>query len=267
MASESIGMMEGAFFVSKGELIAWLNDILKLNITKVENMASGAAYCQLMDILFPGSIPMSRVNWMAKYDHEFVWNYKFLQAAFDKNNIKKHVEVDKLIKAKYQDNLEFFQWFKRFFDLNCGNLSEYNPIEKRKNAKTLWDTTEKVEKGERKENNSKSTKRLRIISPKANPKLSPRLGSPKLPMSPSIKKADGSEKIDKLEKDLKDARDLISSLEKEKEFYFNKLRTIEVYCDHHESENVVHLMDIQKILFASDSDVVEVNENGSIMCA
>jgi len=35
-----------------------------------------------------------------------------LQNAFDKANIKKWIDVDKLIKAKYQDNLEFMQWLK-----------------------------------------------------------------------------------------------------------------------------------------------------------
>ena len=29
-----------------------------------------------------------------------------------------HIDVQKLIKGKYMDNLEFLQWMKRFFDLN-----------------------------------------------------------------------------------------------------------------------------------------------------
>lgn len=45
---------------------------------------------------------------------------KILQNAFDKIGIKRHVEVEKLAKAKYQDNLEFIQWMKRYYDLNCG---------------------------------------------------------------------------------------------------------------------------------------------------
>lgn len=30
MSGESIGMMEGAFFVSRGEIINWINEILKV---------------------------------------------------------------------------------------------------------------------------------------------------------------------------------------------------------------------------------------------
>lgn len=49
----SIGMMDPAFFVGKGELLSWLNDILDINYTKVEQCANGAAYCQVMDAIFP----------------------------------------------------------------------------------------------------------------------------------------------------------------------------------------------------------------------
>lgn len=37
------------------------------------------------------------------------------------------MEVEKLAKAKYQDNLEFVQWLKRYYDLNGGSKgAEYN---------------------------------------------------------------------------------------------------------------------------------------------
>ena len=36
------------------EMLAWLNDSLDAQMAKIEEMCSGAAYCQFMDMLFPG---------------------------------------------------------------------------------------------------------------------------------------------------------------------------------------------------------------------
>ena len=36
------------------------------------------------------------------------------------------VPVDKLVKGRFQDNFEFIQWFKKFFDANYGG-QEYDP--------------------------------------------------------------------------------------------------------------------------------------------
>lgn len=49
----NIGMMDAAFFVGKNELLTWLNELLQLNYSKVEQCANGAAYCQIMDAIYP----------------------------------------------------------------------------------------------------------------------------------------------------------------------------------------------------------------------
>lgn len=40
------------------------------------------------------------------------------------------VPVDRLIKGRFQDNFEFLQWFKKFFDANYDGR-EYDPLEMR----------------------------------------------------------------------------------------------------------------------------------------
>ncbi len=77
---------------------------------------AGAVACQVFDAIYPGDVSMSKVKWDAKSDHEFIQNYKILQRAFDKRGIDKYIDVEKLVRAKYQDNLEFMQWTKSFFD-------------------------------------------------------------------------------------------------------------------------------------------------------
>lgn len=249
MANENFGMMDGAFFVPKSELLAWVNNLLCLNVAKVEQMASAAAYCQIMDVMYPGCIPMSKINWGAKYEHEFVNNYKLLQQAFDKQNVHKHIEVEKLIKAKYQDNLEFMQWFKRFFDLNCRGGADYNALERRKGAKTLWDA------GDRK---AGAAPARTVEKPAEKPKG---MSAPKPQAKPKPSGGGGDEAS---EKQIAELRINCDTLEKERDFYFGKLRSIELFCDHFEGQNNQVVMDIQKILFATDDQEVTVNEDGTV---
>lgn len=132
----SVGIMEGAFFVSRKELIDWVNKSLKLNITKIEQCSNGAIYIQLLDILFPTKSVLNKAKWLAKMEYECIMNYKLIQSVFSKIGIKKQMDVDKLIKGKYQDNLEFLQWFKAFYeriiDYNSESVTNYDPIERRK---------------------------------------------------------------------------------------------------------------------------------------
>ncbi|KAL8439748.1 hypothetical protein Efla_002650 [Eimeria flavescens] len=133
----SVGMMEGAFFVSRSELLDWANRSLLLSLSRIEECASGCVYLQTLDCLLgPRSkVPMSRVKWGARLEYEFIHNYKLLQAAFDAHGIQKHIEVNKLVKAKYQDNLEFLQWLKAFCDRQAPVYATdvpYDPIERRK---------------------------------------------------------------------------------------------------------------------------------------
>lgn len=73
--------------------------------------------------------PVLDANWEAKTDYEYVQNYKLLQVAFTKNRVQKHIDVDKLIRGKYQDNLEFCQWLKAFYDQQgVGPRDGYDPV-------------------------------------------------------------------------------------------------------------------------------------------
>ena len=40
--------------LSRQDLINWVNEHLQLNLTKVEQLCTGAVYCQLMHMMFDG---------------------------------------------------------------------------------------------------------------------------------------------------------------------------------------------------------------------
>merc|ERR1719213_224886 len=81
-------------------------------------------------MLFPGTVPLKRVKYNSKLEHEYITNFKILQASFKKMNVDQIIEVDKLTKLKFQDNFEFLQWFKKFFDANYSGV-EYSALEVR----------------------------------------------------------------------------------------------------------------------------------------
>ena len=44
------------FVVTRHEMLAWVNGNLQSQFGKIEELGTGAAYCQFMDMLFPGRV-------------------------------------------------------------------------------------------------------------------------------------------------------------------------------------------------------------------
>lgn len=218
--TEAIGMMEGAFFVGRTEILNWINEFLKLDLVKIEQTASGAVACQIMDALYPGTVPMHKVNWKATQEYEFINNYKILQQAFLKQKIAKVIEVEKLSKGKYQDNLEFMQWLKRYYDLNANKGISYDPIARRKNA-NLPPSGAKP--------------------PKTHPKT--KLEKPE--SAGSVKPA-ASKKSPEKEK-YEEMKEKAETFKTERDFYFGKLRNIESLLDFHGNDGTPFVDKIKKI--------------------
>ncbi|KAK9837761.1 hypothetical protein WJX74_004490 [Apatococcus lobatus] len=130
-------MNQQQYSVPRTELLAWINNTLSLHVTKIEQTASGAVACQFLDALHPGSVAINKVDFNAKHDYEFIHNYKVLQAAFNKLGIDKTVEVNRLIKARPLDNMEFMQWFKAYWDSHNGDrIDTYDAMGRRAASKT-----------------------------------------------------------------------------------------------------------------------------------
>jgi hypothetical protein len=71
------------------------------------------------------------VTYAAKAEHESIKNYKVLQQFFGIKGVTKHVDVEKLMKGKPMDNLEFLQWLKGFYDEQCTNIP-YDALARRR---------------------------------------------------------------------------------------------------------------------------------------
>lgn len=75
--------------LSRHDMLSWVNDCLQSNFGKIEELCTGAAYCQFMDMLFPGSVPMKRIKFKTNLEHEYIQNFKILQAGFKKMSVDK----------------------------------------------------------------------------------------------------------------------------------------------------------------------------------
>ncbi|XVF09099.1 hypothetical protein REPUB_Repub07fG0062000 [Reevesia pubescens] len=244
MAS-NIGMMDNAYFVGRNEILTWINNRLHLNLSRIEEAASGAVQCQMIDMTYPGAVPMHKVNFDAKTEYDMIQNYKVLQEVFNKLKIEKHIEVNRLVKGRPLDNLEFLQWLKRYCDsVNGGIMNEnYNPVERR-----LKGGKERNPKGSHKSSKSLQANNLH------NSASGDTAGINKNSVSKQGKTGvAASGDIQALSKEITDLKLSVDLLEKERDFYFAKLRDIEIFCQTPEVENIPMAVAIKKILYAADA--------------
>ncbi|XP_006561693.1 microtubule-associated protein RP/EB family member 1 isoform X2 [Apis laboriosa] len=222
--------------LSRHDMLAWVNDCLQSSFTKIEELCTGAVYCQFMDMLFPGSVPLKRVKFKTNLEHEYIQNFKILQGGFKKMNVDKVIPVDKLVKGRFQDNFEFLQWFKKFFDANYDGR-EYDAYE----ARGCIPLGSGVDGTHNLSNpqlvplppQSKQTQMQQKHTQQRN--ITPRQQVTKAPAHrPQAKTGVGNRgeagKVEELSAQVMELKMSLEGLEKERDFYFGKLRDIEVMC-------------------------------------
>jgi hypothetical protein len=91
--SSSNGLTKHSRYTDPSPSLFGLIYIQKLSVTKIEQLGSGAVYCQILDAIHPGKVNMSKVNWKAHLEWEFINNLKILQQSFLKCGLNKHIEV------------------------------------------------------------------------------------------------------------------------------------------------------------------------------
>ncbi|GMH25215.1 hypothetical protein Nepgr_027058 [Nepenthes gracilis] len=253
----NIGTMDSAYFVGRSEILAWINSTLRLNLSKVEEACSGAVHCQLMDAVHPGIVQMHKVNFDAKNEYEMIQNYKVLQDAFNKLKITKNIEVNKLVKGRPLDNLEFLQWMKRYCDsINGGILHNYNPLERREACKGGKDASKK---GALSQTSTKPSTATAKSHSSQNPRKNDVTSAHTINQPPKPNKliSSGGPAYDEQITELKLS---VDSLEKERDFYFAKLRDIEILCQSPEIEHQPVVEAIKRILYATDNEASVMEE-------
>lgn len=271
----------------------------------------GVSY--LSSLLLSSSLPGP------KSDFEFVSNYKLLQVAFKKNHVQRHVEVEKLIRAKYQDNLEFCQWLKAFVERSGADRSDsYDPVAVRAKGKGGKAYNERMSGGAaRKAGGSRhvttasagrpvTTTKPRVPTRPTPAKTSTTSSRPvtttittsarstntKEPLkqssgnkigvaSTSTNKAEADAALMKRNDELEAKNSELEStirkleengieMEREKDFYFEKLRHVELLLQIKQGSNfegcdLQNVVDsIFKVLYATAEDNIQIDEEGEV---
>ncbi|GAA6214936.1 microtubule-associated protein RP/EB family member 3-like isoform X2 [Lates japonicus] len=225
--------------LSRHDMLAWVNDSLQFTYTKIEQLCSGGAYCQFMDMLFPGCILLKKVKFNAKLEHEYIHNFKVLQAAFKRMNVDKIIPVERLVKGKFQDNFEFLQWFKKFFDANYDG-KEYDPLLSRQGQEGTPPPP------------NPGPMRTSPTAPKSVPAPQRQINLAAARRSAPVTRNGGDAELIELNQQLLDLKLTVDGLEKERDFYFGKLRDIELICQEHENENNPILSKVMDVLYATE---------------
>ncbi|KAN0070114.1 hypothetical protein V8E54_011695 [Elaphomyces granulatus] len=171
---------------------------------------------------------MARVRFNVNTEYAYLQNFKVLQSmccclanqldalltdgipdVFARHEIERPVLVEQLLKCRMQDNLEFLQWAKRFWDQHYPG-GEYDALGRRKGSG-------------------------------APPAAQPRAGaasagsarrSGSTPTTGAartrVATGSGSASVSVLNQEIATQREAIAGLEKERDFYFHKLREIEL---------------------------------------
>jgi len=159
------------------------------------------------------------------------------------------------VKGRFQDNFEFVQWFKKFFDANTSG-EPYSALEARGG----------IPLG----SPGQPGKPMHRVAPSATSQIASRTKAPPAmgrnsnntsvgmvrpqpaKHSPSSNRLSNSQ-VEELTAQLAETKLNLEGLEKERDFYFGKLRDIEVYCqEHEEGENNSVVQRVLEILYATE---------------
>lgn len=231
---------------SRQELLNWVNGLLLLDLTKVEQCGTGAVLCQIYDSIFL-DVPMGKVKFDVNTEYQYLNNFKVLQSTFVRHGIDRSIPVERLVKCRFQDNLEFLQFTRRFWDNNFPG-HDYDPLARRKGGPvpqplrapqpTRAPVRPRVVSNSSLNNNTKNRASSAAANRISSVGTRPARPSSARPSSVAMGRAPGppsttvvnglKEKVKQLEVENEGLIQAVEVVESERDFYFQKLRDVEV---------------------------------------
>lgn len=208
---------------------------------RTDDIIHSAALCQIYDSIFL-DLPMSRVKFNATTEYQYLENFKILSNTFRKHHVDRPLPTESLVKCKMQDNLEFLQWTKRYWDQYYPG-GDYDAVGRRKGAAAAAPPS----MGSARTSTAASTARRPVANASA-PRTASRQAA-----------AGGGAASAALQAKNTELMETVQGLERERDFYFSKLRDIELLIQQAmEADPVLEedegslLKQIQTILYSTE---------------
>ena len=72
---------------------AGIKQLNELDLREVEELASGAVFCQILDLIYDGIVNLNKVVWSAEKSSDFVSNFELLANSLAKVQVQKELNV------------------------------------------------------------------------------------------------------------------------------------------------------------------------------
>jgi len=264
MAAEvvNIGINHPAYKVSKREILEWMNSVLNANIANVDkDVGDGAAYAQIMHAINRKSVSLKQVKFLGKSEYEYTINYNILQKAMKILHIDKIIPTEALMKGKPLDNIEFCQWIKHYYT-NVAVEEDYDGYAERE---ACFPGTGKKNKRWAPSSGEPAAAPKKRPAEAKKPMASNQARPPSRAAAPAAgggasaaELKEAKEQVGSLTEEISELNLNVDALTKERDFYFGKLRDVEILIQEKEGEegvdeNVTAAYEaIKAILYATD---------------
>jgi RP/EB family microtubule-associated protein len=210
-----------------------VNRLLSLKYKKIEDLSNGAAFCQIIDAVNPGTVTLARVNFCARLEHDSMENLKILQEAFTKNNLTEPVNVTALSRGHYTAALHVLQFLHAWYH-QSGAKPGYDGAARRAHFHCR-------EPGKPTTGSSGGV-------PVLNKSLKRKPQPP--PVGPIEPSADLKKVVAGLQRTNRKLHEEVEQMTEERDFYYDKLRKVEEFCQDNQSDPAYRK--ILEILYETD---------------
>lgn len=181
---------------------------------------------------------MKKIDFSANTEVKYLANWKVVQTALARHKVDKIVPIDRLVKCRMQDNLEFLQWCKKYWDTYSSNAN-YDATGRR-GGQVPASTTSSVASSSL--SNSVSAPIRVTTSSASSSTTTPRRATGTAASRSTSRTVPGTNSANAsaaaaaakasqsavLQREVDALTETVAGLEKERDFYFNKLRDIEI---------------------------------------